>query len=48
MNKIPKEIQELILKSHGNLIQQVINLENELKAKKLKELRILSNKANNK
>jgi hypothetical protein len=46
MNKIPAEIKNLILKSHGGLIQQAINLENKLKAKKLNELRNLSNQSN--
>jgi DNA-binding protein len=48
MNQMPKELKELILKSHGGLIKQSIDLENQLKAKALKNLRTLSNKANNK
>ena len=47
-NKIPEEVKQLILKSHGGLIKQAINLENQLKAKALNELRELSDKANNK
>jgi hypothetical protein len=46
MNKIPAEVKALILKSHGGLIQQAVNLENQLKAKKLNELRNLSNQSN--
>lgn len=44
--QMPQEIKDLIMKSHGGLIKQSIALENQLKAKALKDLRELSNKAN--
>jgi hypothetical protein len=44
--QMPQEIKDLIMKSHGGLIQQVIELENQRKAKALEELRELSNQAN--
>ena len=46
MNKIPKEIQELILKSHGKEIQLLKEMEEQRKIKALEQLRELSNKAN--
>lgn len=45
MNQIPKELQVKIYKSHGKEIELLKKLEI---AKNLKELRKLSNKANNK
>ena len=45
MNQMPKELKDLLIKSHGGLIKQAVELENQLKAKALKELRELSNKS---
>jgi hypothetical protein len=44
--QMPQQIKDLIMRSHGGLIQQVIELENQRKAKALQQLRELSNKAN--
>lgn len=48
MNKMPQYLIDMILKSHGGMIQKVKQQEQEMKAKQLKQLRQLSNKANNK
>jgi hypothetical protein len=48
MNKMPQYLIEMILKSHGGMIQQLKQLEHENKVKHLNQLRQLSNKANNK
>ena len=45
-NKIPKELKELILKSHGKELKQLKELEEQRKIKALEQLRELSNKAN--
>ena len=45
-NKIPKEIKELILKSHGKELEQLKALEEQRKIKALEQLRVLSNNAN--
>ena len=44
---MPQYLIDMILKSHGGMIQQVKQQEQEQKAKQLKALRELSNKANN-
>ena len=44
--QMPQQIKDLIMRSHGGLIQQVIELENQRKAKALQQLRELSNEAN--
>jgi len=44
--QMPQQIKDLIMKSHGGLIKQSIDLENQLKAKALQDLRVLSNQAN--
>ena len=48
MNKIPKSLKDKIIKSHGDLINQVKKLEQQKKANYLNQLRALSNKANDK
>jgi hypothetical protein len=48
MNKIPQYLVEMIMKSHGGMIQQVKQQEHETKVKQLNQLRQLSNKTNNK
>jgi hypothetical protein len=48
MNKMPQYLIDMILKSHGGMIQQVKQQEQEMKVKQLNQLRQLSNKANNK
>ncbi len=45
-NKIPNEIKELILKSHGKELEQLKVLEEQRKIKALEQLRVLSNNAN--
>jgi len=47
-NKMPQYLVEMIIKSHGGMIQQVKQQEQEMKVKQLNQLRQLSNKANNK
>jgi hypothetical protein len=46
MNKMPQYLIDMIVKSHGGLIEQVKQLEHEAKVKQLNELRQLSNKEN--
>jgi hypothetical protein len=48
MNKMPQYLIDMILKSHGGMIQQVKQQEQEMKVKQLNQLRQLSNKANSK
>jgi hypothetical protein len=48
MNKMPQYLIDMIMKSHGGMIQQVKQQEQEMKVKQLNQLRQLSNKANNK
>ncbi len=48
MNKMPQYLIDMILKSHGGMIQQVKQQEQEIKVKHLNQLRQLSNKANQK
>ena len=45
---MPQYLKEMILKSHGGMLQQLKQLEHENKVKQLNHLRELSNKANNK
>lgn len=47
-NKMPQYLIDMIIKSHGGMIQQVKQQEQEHKAKQLKALRELSNKAQQK
>jgi hypothetical protein len=46
--KMQKELICKIIKSHGGLINQVNQMQQERKEKYLKQLRAASNKANNK
>jgi hypothetical protein len=48
MNKMPKFLIDKIVKSHGGLIDQVKQLEQQKKANYLNQFRALSNKANDK
>jgi sulfite reductase beta subunit-like hemoprotein len=45
-NQMPQALKDLILKSHGGMLQRVAENEAELKANALRQLRELSNQHN--